>query len=116
MSKSLQDWILQLPNVSKASHRFGGTEYQVYGLEFMHSHGPSYLDIRLSKEDQERVLKENRAEHHRFAPQAGWVTFRIRSEQDVENVKELIRLAYDNADKLMSAHKAKRAEQKTLES
>ena len=74
----------------------------------MHSHGSSYLDIRLSKEDQERVLREKKAEHHRFAPQAGWVTFRIRSEKDVEIAKELIQMAYDNADKLMAGHKAKR--------
>jgi hypothetical protein len=116
MSNALESWILQLPHVTKAPHRFGGTEYQVHGLEFMHSHGPSYLDIRLSKDDQGRVLKEKKAEHHRFAPQAGWVTFRIRAEKDVENAKELIQLAYDNADRLMTAHKSKRAEQKTTES
>ena len=114
MSETLENWILQLPNVTKAQHRFGGTEYQVQGLEFMHSHGHTYLDIRLSKEDQARALREKKAEHHRFAPQAGWVTFRIRSEKDVENAKELIRLAYDNADMLMSAHKSRRDEQKTL--
>lgn len=113
--KSLEDWILQLPNVTKALHRFGGTEYQVQGLEFMHSHGPSYLDIRLSKEDQARVLSKKKADHHRFAPQAGWVTFRIRSAEDAENAKKLIQLAYDNADRLMSAHESRRTEQKTLE-
>jgi luciferase-like monooxygenase len=106
---SLQDWILQLPNVTKASHRFGGTEFQVHGLEFMHTHGSSYLDIRLSREEQEKMLKDGRAEPHRFAPQAGWVTFRIRSENDAEIAKELIRLAYDNADKHMAAHMLKRA-------
>lgn len=116
MSESLEDWILEHANVTKAPHRFGGTEYRVQSLEFMHSHGPSYLDIRLSKEDQARVLKEKKAEHHRFAPQAGWVTFRIHSEEDVENAKGLIQLAYDNADRLMSAHKDRRDGQKTLES
>ena len=116
MNESLESWILQHPNVTKTSHRFGGTEYQVQGLEFMHSHGPSYLDIRLSKEDQGRVLREKKAGQHRFAPQAGWVTFRIRSENDVAKAKELIQLAYDHASKLMLAHISRRAEQKTLES
>ena len=77
----------------------------------MHSHGPTYLDIRLSKEDQERVLRESMAEPHRFAPQAGWVTFRIRSEKDVEVAKEVIRLAYGNAEKLMTSHASKRVQQ-----
>ncbi len=101
MTESLQDWILQLPNVTKASHRLGGTEYQVHGLEFTHTHGTSQLDIRLSKEDQERTLKDGKAEPHRFVHhRAGWVIFRISSEGDIEAAKELIRLAYDNANEM----------------
>ena len=101
VNQSLGDWILQLPNVTSAPHRFGGTEYKVHGLEFMHSHSPTYLDIRLSMEDQARVLKEGKAEHHRFAPQAGWVTFRIRSAGDIDSAKEIVTLAYDHAKRIM---------------
>ena len=111
MTESLQDWILQLPNVTKASHRLGGTEYQVHGLEFMHTHGTSQLDIRLSREDQERMLKEGKAARHRFVHhQAGWVIFRIGLKKDIDNAKELIRLAYDNADKIMAVHMSKRTQ------
>jgi len=110
LDESLQDWIIQLPNVTKAPHRFGGTEFQVHGLEFMHSHGSSHLDIRLSKQEQERMLREGKAEPHRFAPQAGWVTFRIHSEGDVKAAKELILLAYDNAGKMMAAHMSRRVQ------
>jgi len=35
LSESLQEWTLHLPNVTKTIHRFGGTEFQVHGLEFM---------------------------------------------------------------------------------
>ncbi len=108
LGESLDEWITALPNVTKAPHRFGGTEYQIHGLEFMHSHGPSYLDIRLSKEDQEVVLKAGKAEQHRFAPQAGWITLRIRQEKDTETARELVKLAYDHATKLMAEHKARR--------
>jgi hypothetical protein len=55
--ESLKAWILQLPVVGEAPHRFGGAEFQVEGVEFMHSHGHSWLDIRLSREDQASVLK-----------------------------------------------------------
>ena len=109
MTESLQDWILQLPNVTQAPHRLGGTEFQVHGLEFMHTHGTLHLDIRLSREDQQKMLEEGKAEPHSFVHhQAGWVRFRIRSEGDVETAKELIRLAYDNADKMMAAHTSRR--------
>ena len=36
----LKAWILELPEVKESPHRFGGTEFQVGGVEFMHSHGP----------------------------------------------------------------------------
>jgi Family of unknown function (DUF5519) len=107
LSKDLQDWILQLPGVSKGPHRFGGTEYSVNGLEFMHSHSPTYLDIRLSLQDQKQILETKRAEPHRFAPQAGWVTLRIRSEKDLATAKEVIMLAYTNAERKMKAHAAR---------
>jgi hypothetical protein len=55
MNESLLDWILQLPNVSKASHRFGGTEFQVHGLEFMHTHGTSHLHQTLQRRPGKNV-------------------------------------------------------------
>lgn len=68
---SLMDWVAQLSDVTSGPHRFGGREFQVNGLEFMHFHGPKHLDIRLSLEDQKRILNDGRAQEHRFAPQAG---------------------------------------------
>jgi hypothetical protein len=114
LAESLQDWILQLANVTKASHRFGGTEFQVHGLAFMHTHGTSHLDIRLPQPDQDRALREGKAEPHRFAPQAGWVTFRIRLGGDLDTAKELILLAYDNADKMAKIHASRRRPESSL--
>jgi len=102
----LREWLLHLPDVVEAPHSFGGTGYQVNGRQFMHNHGPRYLDIHLSRDDQERVLREGKAERHRFTPpRAGWVTFHIRSEVDVETAKELITLAYSDAQKITAFRK-----------
>ena len=97
--RSLMDWVLQLPDVTQAAHRMGGTEFRVHGLEFMHSHGPSFLDVRLSPKEQARVLREGKAEHHRadVHHQEGWVSFTIEGKETVERAKELVQLAYDNA-------------------
>jgi hypothetical protein len=103
--EDLKTWILQLPGVIQATHRFGGTEFQVEGLEFMHHHGPSFLDIRLSKNDQATALKKGTAIPDRFAPQAGWVSFRIEKAEDLGPAKELIELAYENAKTNMEAHR-----------
>ena len=97
--RSLMAWVLQLPDVTQAPHRIGGTEFRVHGLEFMHSHGPSFLDVRLSPKEQARVLREGKAEHHRadVHHQEGWVSFRIEGKESVERARELVQLAYDNA-------------------
>jgi hypothetical protein len=110
--ENLKTWIMQLPNVTQAAHRFGGTEFQVEGLEFMHHHGPSFLDIRLSKSDQASALKNGAALPHRFAPQPGWVSFRIEKAEDLDPAKKLIQLAYENARTSMEAHRTRRVQKK----
>jgi len=93
----LKVWILGPPGVTDASHRLGGTEFRVNGVEFMHSHGPSWLDIRLSEEDQSSVLKAGQALRHRAEvhDQAGWVSLRIESSKDLKNAKKVVELAYE---------------------
>jgi len=103
---------LELPGVSEAAHRFGGTEFQVDGVEFMHSHGPTWLDIRLSRDDQASVLKSGQALPHRFAPQAGWVSLRIKSSQDLANGRKIIQLAYEYAKKNLEEIKSRRMKTK----
>ena len=101
---------LKLPGVREAPHRFGGTEFQLDGVEFMHSHGTTLLDIRLSKRDQESVLKNKEALPHRFAPQAGWVSFRIEKPGDIASAMKLVELAYDNAKRNLDDVKSRRGQ------
>ena len=112
--ENLKTWIVQLPSVTQATHRFGGTEFQVEGLEFMHHHGPSFLNIRLSESDQATALKNGTALPHRFAPQAGWVSFRIEKAEDLDAAKRLIQLAYENAKASMEAHRTRRRQSGSL--
>ena len=107
--EDLRAWILKLSEVSESPHRFGGTEFKVGGIEFMHSHGHSWLDIRLSKEDQTSVLETGEALRHRFAPQAGWVSFKLDKREDLVNARKIIQLAYENAKKNLADVKSRRA-------
>ena len=101
--ESLRGWMLQLPGVREVPHRVGGIEFQVDGVEFMHSHGPSWFDIRLSKEDQASVLKTGLALPHRaqMHTEAGWVSLRIENSQDLGKAKRVIQLAYEKAKKIL---------------
>ena len=107
-----RNWIENLPEVTKAPHRFGGVEFQVHGLEFMHFHGNTQMDVRLSKGDQAKILTEGKAERHQFAPEAGWVTVRIRSKKELDDAKEVVQLAYSRAKRIMENHLARRVARK----
>ena len=61
---------------------------------FMHIHGHGHFDIRLRRADQERVLAEGKARKHRWAPEAGYVTFVVKREADLESAMELIRMSH----------------------
>jgi len=61
---------------------------------FVHIHGSGHCDIRLSKADQERVLAEGKARPHRWAPEAGYVTFLVRDQEDLEPAVDLIQMSH----------------------
>jgi hypothetical protein len=61
---------------------------------FMHIHGHGDCDIRLSKGDQARVLAEGKARPHRWAPEAGYVTFIVHDEEDLQPAMDLIRMSH----------------------
>src|SRR2546423_15490812 len=66
----------------------------VGGKMFMHIHGHGHCDIQLAKTDQERVLAEDKARPHRWAPEKGYVTCVVRSESDLAPTMELIRMSH----------------------
>jgi hypothetical protein len=63
---------------------------------FTHIHGHGHCDIRLPKDVQERVLAEGKARPHRWAPEAGYVTFIVKTEEDLEPAMDLIRASHDS--------------------
>jgi hypothetical protein len=62
----------------------------------MHIHVSGHCDIRLSKADQARVLAERKARPHRWAPEAGYVTFIVRREDDLDPAMELIQMSHQH--------------------
>jgi Luciferase len=62
---------------------------------FMRIHGHGHCDIRLARNDQERVLAERKARSHRWAPERGYVTFVVRNENDLAPALELIQMSHD---------------------
>ncbi len=93
--RELRQRILQLPGVTERQNAgIHEDAFFVGGTMFMHIHGHGHCDIRLSKADQERVLAEGRASPHRWAPDAGYVTFVVAEDKDLEPVMELVRISH----------------------
>ncbi len=96
LQQELQQRILSLQGVTERQ-KAGIHEdaFFVGRTMFMHIHGHGHCDIRLAREDQERVLAEGKARSHRWAPEQGYVTFVVRNENDLAPAMELIQMSHD---------------------
>lgn len=95
LHQDLRQQILSLPSVTERPDAgIHEDAFFVGRTMFMHVHGHGYCDIRLSKAEQERVLAENKARPHRWAPEAGYVTFIVKDEEDLERAMDLIRMSH----------------------
>ena len=100
LQEEIRSFIRSLPNVELKHDPMSEEAYFYCLRNFAHFHGPRYIDIRLSKSQQEEALRTHVALHHQYAPQADG--FHV---EQTENTKRLIRQAYDNCVSLKTSHK-----------
>ena len=79
----LEDEVSAWPNVSVHPHRFGGKEFRFGKAEIGHVHRDGTLDIPFPRAVRDALLEEGQAEEHRWVPNSGWTTFRVRREGDI---------------------------------
>ena len=92
--KELEDTVASWPRISVHSHRFGGREFRVANAEVGHVHQGGIVDIPFPRSIRDALLTEGLADEHRWVPNSGWVTFRVRSQQDLQHSIWLMRLSY----------------------
>jgi hypothetical protein len=92
--KKLEAEIRAWPHISVRSHRFGGREFRVGSAEVGHVHSGGVVDIPFSRAVRDALLDEGLAEEHRWVPNSGWITFRMREERDLKHALWLMRLSY----------------------
>lgn len=90
LERKISSW----PGVSVHPHRFGSREYRFRDAEIGHTHAGGIVDIPFPPSIRDALLDEARAEKHRWVPDSGWITFRIRHEQDLKHALWLLRLSY----------------------
>jgi luciferase-like monooxygenase len=92
--KEIEAEVSAWPNVSMHAHRFGGKEFRFGKAEIGHLHANGTLDIPFPRALRDALIERHEAEGHRWVPDSGWTTFRIRSGSDVRHAVELMRISY----------------------
>ena len=92
--KSLEQHVGSWPEVSLHSHRFGGREFRFRSAEIGHVHPGGIVDIPFPRSVRDALLEERLAEQHHWVPNSGWVTFRVRSQNELEHALWLLGLSY----------------------
>ena len=97
-SERIHNEVLAWEGTESKPHRFNGIEFRVNGHEIGHLHGEGFsvlADLPFPRRVREELVAEGKAQLHHVLPQTGWVSYRIRGEEDVEGALELFRLNYE---------------------
>jgi len=92
--KRFEEEVSAWGNISVHPHRFGGREFRFGSAEVGHVHLGGVVDIPFPRLVRDALLAEGLAEEHRWVPNSGWTTFRVRSEADFHHAVWLLRLSY----------------------
>ena len=92
--KKLEDEVSAWPHVSVHPHRFGGHEFHFDKAEVGHMHTGGIVDIPFPRSVRDALLADGLAEEHHWVPNSGWITFQMRSEEDLNHALWLMRLSY----------------------
>ncbi len=95
ISQTIADTVSTWQGVTIAPHRFGGIEFRVNNREFAHLHGNYQADIPFSARLRKELVASGKASLHHLYPNSGWVSFYIRSVDDMPALIELLKLNYD---------------------
>ena len=92
--KNLEDEISAWPHVSIRPHRFGGRKFRFGNAEVGHMHTGAVVDIPFPRSIRDALLDQGLADEHHWVPNSGWITLRVRNEDDLKPALGLMRLSY----------------------
>jgi hypothetical protein len=92
--QSLEEEVSGWPQISAHAHRFGGREFRLGSAELGHMHQGGIVDIPFPRPLRNALVAEGLAEKHHWIPDSGWITFQVRTEDDLKHAVWLMRLSY----------------------
>lgn len=76
---------------------YNGTDFRIGYREIGHVHGKETVDIPFPKRVRDDLVASGRAQPHHTLKTSGWVSVALRSNADVEQALELLRMSYELA-------------------
>jgi Family of unknown function (DUF5519) len=92
--RKLEEEVSAWPSISVHPHRFGGKEFLFGSAEVGHMHEGGIVDIPFPRAVRNALLAAGLAEQHHWVPNSGWITFRVRNEENLSHALWLMRLSY----------------------
>jgi Family of unknown function (DUF5519) len=83
------------PGVSTAAGEYGEADFVVKRRSIGHVHGGHQADIPFPRRIRDELVAAGRTGPHHVHPDSGWTTLYIRTDADVAEAIELLRINYD---------------------
>lgn len=93
LRESLEREACCLLGVELGVHRFGGVAFRSGRHELAHLHGNGLFDAFVGINARDSAVRSGMASPHHVFPRSGWVSFWIKTEADLPNALELMRIA-----------------------
>src|SRR6476469_705422 len=98
-SEMIRKEVLIWEVVSEKPNRFGGIELNYKKKELGHLHGDTLADLPFPKLKRDELVNQGLAQPHHVLPESGWISYHIKSEEDLPIVIEFFRMQYDRFTK-----------------
>ncbi|BCC76676.1 hypothetical protein FO499_26140 [Bacillus anthracis] len=94
-SEMIRSEVLSWAGVSEKPHRFGGIEINYGKKELGHLHGDKLVDLPFPKLKRDKLVNKGLVKAHHVLPESGWISYYIKSAEDIPFAIELFRMQYD---------------------
>ena len=95
ITENIKQEILSWPGVTSNPYRFGGIEFRVNKRDMGHVHGDKLADLPFPSTIRKGLIASGKALPHIIYPESMWVSYFIKSEEDISQIVDLFRLQYD---------------------
>jgi hypothetical protein len=99
----IQSELLTWEGVEVHPHRFGGVEFRIGRREIGHIHGDSWVDIPFPTKVRDEIVSRGEAQPHHLLPETGWISFYLRTAEDVPKAMALFKRSFELAQRQKSA-------------